>query len=149
MFARNSKWSSPVAVVDPFCGTGTVGLAARTLGCPFYAIDKDIKVGVGVSALMTDAVLLKRFAVDGFLFDDKQKKKTGAAADEEADVEEDPDYEDNKSLKQQAGKKSKKAKEVTEYFFGLRNTEFDSDGFEQLTRSEEEKEEEDLNNTFG
>ena len=33
--------ASRSAILDPFAGNGTVGLAARELGLPFYLIDND------------------------------------------------------------------------------------------------------------
>ena len=39
--ARRMALASKFAILDPFAGSGTVGLAARELGLPFYLIDND------------------------------------------------------------------------------------------------------------
>ena len=39
--ARRMALASRPAILDPFAGSGTVGIAARELGLPFYLIDND------------------------------------------------------------------------------------------------------------
>ena len=96
MFARNTQYSPPVAVVDPFCGSGSVGLAARALGCSFFGMDKDNSCSLAVKALMENTTLLGRFAEGKEILELKKikqkKSKGGGDDDKDGENPDDSDY---------------------------------------------------------
>jgi hypothetical protein len=56
-FGRWSAFQAPLVVCDPFCGTGSTGVAATQLGCYFMGMDNDRKLEVQYDSTHTTSTV--------------------------------------------------------------------------------------------
>ena len=112
IYARATFAGDPAIVIDPFCGTGSTGIAAKTLGCYFVGVDQDKASQNAWDILVEQTKDLVGYQVyDGFpAMSVSPAKKAPRASKRTREKNDDDSFEDNVPILSRKKRKKKKKK---------------------------------------